>query len=204
MKIYSVMDDNFKEYGRIIKNIDLSSVTNVMESTPVPDDVVYVPEDASLMKTEFTADMKNRYFGEYPVQVGFCNGHNQKLNAVEYHRSSEVNVACTDMILLLGKQQDIEDDFTYNTDNIEAFLVGAGTAVEIYATTLHYAPCGVDGKGFKCVVVLPQGTNYDLKMPAGTDGEDKLLNATNKWLIAHKDANIQGAFTGLKGENLSV
>lgn len=204
MKIYSVMDDNFKEYGRIIKNIDLSSVINVMESTPVPDDVVYVPEDASLMKTGFAADMKNRYFGEYPVQVGFCNGHNQKLNAVEYHRSSEVNVACTDMILLLGKQQDIEEDFTYNTDNIEAFLVGAGTAVEIYATTLHYAPCGVDGKGFKCVVVLPQGTNYDLKMPAGTDGEDKLLNATNKWLIAHKDANIQGAFTGLKGENLSV
>lgn len=204
MKIYSVMDDNFKEYGRIIKNIDLSSVINVMESTPVPDDVVYVPEDASLMKTGFAADMKNRYFGEYPVQVGFCNGHNQKLNAVEYHRSSEVNVACTDMILLLGKQQDIEDDFTYNTDNIEAFLVGAGTAVEIYATTLHYAPCGVDGKGFKCVVVLPQGTNYDLKMPAGTDGEDKLLAATNKWLIAHKDANIQGAFTGLKGENLSV
>ena len=123
MKIYSVMDDNFKKYGRIIKNIDLSSVINAMESTPVPDDVVYVPEDASLMKTEFAADMKNRYFGEYLVQVGFCNGHNQKLNAVEYHRSSEVNVACTDMILLLGKQQDIEDDFTYNTDNIEAFLV---------------------------------------------------------------------------------
>ncbi|MGN0339015.1 MAG: DUF4867 family protein [Lachnospira sp.] len=204
MKIYSVMDDNFKKYGRIIKNIALSSVINAMESTPVPDDVVYVPEDASLMNTGFAADMKNRYFGEYPVQVGFCNGHNQKLNAVEYHRSSEVNVACTDMILLLGKQQDIEEDFTYNTDNIEAFLVGAGTAVEIYATTLHYAPCGVDGKGFKCVVVLPQGTNYDLKMPAGTEGEDKLLNAANKWLIAHKDANIQGAFIGLKGENLSV
>ena len=204
MKIYSVMDDNFKKYGRIIKSIDLSSVINAMESTPVPDDVVYVPEDASLMKTEFVADMKNRYFGEYSVQVGFCNGHNQKLNAVEYHRSSEVNVACTDMILLLGKQQDIEDDFTYHTDNIEAFLVEEGTAVEMYATTLHYAPCGVDGNGFKCVVVLPQGTNYDLKMPVGTDGEDKLLAATNKWLIAHKDANIPGAFNGLKGDNLSV
>ena len=165
---------------------------------------MYVPEDTSLMKTEFAADMKNRYFGEYPVQVGFCNGHNQKLNAVEYHRSSEVNVACTDMILLLGKQQDIEDDFTYHTDNIEAFLVEEGTAVEMYATTLHYAPCGVDGNGFKCVVVLPQGTNYDLKMPVGTDGEDKLLAATNKWLIAHKDANIPGAFNGLKGDNLSV
>ena len=204
MKIYSVTDDNFKKYGRIINNIDLVSLINAMENTPVPDDVVYVPEDASLMKTGFAADMKNRYFGEYPVQVGFCNGHNRKLNAVEYHRSSEVNVACTDMILLLGKQQDIEDDFTYRTDNIEAFLVEAGTAVEIYATTLHYAPCGVDGNGFKCAVVLPQGTNYDLKMPAGTDGEDRLLVAANKWLIAHKDANISGAFNGLKGDNLSV
>ena len=74
----------------------------------------------------------------------------------------------------------------------------------MYATTLHYAPCGVDGNGFKCVVVLPQRTNYDLKMPVGTDGEDKLLAATNKWLIAHKDANIPGAFNGLKGDNLSV
>ena len=34
--------------------------------------------------------------------------------------------------------------------------------------------------------------------------EDQLLFARNKWLIAHEDAKIEGAFVGLKGENLSV
>ena len=204
MKIYSVMDDNFKKYGRIIKNIDLSSVINAMESTPIPDDVVYVPEDASLMKTEFAADMKNRYFGEYPVQVGFCNGHNQKLNAVEYHRSSEVNVACTDMILLLGKQQDIEDLFTYDTSKVEAFFVPAGVGVELYATTLHYAPCNADDNGFKCVVALPKDTNTDLMTCHSRSFDDKLLFAKNKWLIAHEEAKIEGAVNGLVGENIDL
>ena len=78
-----------------------------------------------------------------PIQIGCCNGHNKKLNAVEYHRDSEVDIAVDDLILILGKQQDIEEDHTYDTSRMEAFLVPAGTAVEVYATTLHYAPCHV-------------------------------------------------------------
>ena len=147
--------------------------------------------------------MSKVVYGDMPVQIGYCNGHNQKLNAVEYHRSSEINVAATDMILLLGKQQDIKEDYTYDTADIEAFLVPAGTAVEVYATTLHYAPCGVNNSGFRCTVVLPKGTNYDVKRQKNT-GEDRLLAATNKWLIAHKEAHIDGAFEGLIGENPEV
>ena len=79
-----------------------------------------------------------------PIQVGYCNGSNYLLNAVEYHRDSEVNVALTDLILILGKEQDIEADGTYQTEKMEAFLVPAGTVVEVYATTLHYAPCNVN------------------------------------------------------------
>ena len=126
------------------------------------------------------------------------------MNAVEYHRSSEVNVACTDVILLIGSEQDIEDDFTYDTSKIEAFLLPAGTVAEVYATTLHYAPCGVDGAGFRCVVVLPRDTNLDLEVQPDSAKEDKLLVARNKWLIAHPDAKIAGAFNGLKGENIQV
>ena len=147
--------------------------------------------------------MSKVVYGDMPVQIGYCNGHNQKLNAVEYHRSSEINVAATDMILLLGKQQDIKEDYTYDTAEIEAFLVPAGMAVEVYATTLHYAPCGVNNSGFRCAVVLPKGTNYDVKRQKNT-GEDRLLAATNKWLIAHKEAHIDGAFEGLIGENPEV
>ena len=113
-------------------------------------------------------------------------------------------MAVTDLVLLIGHQQDIAPDFTYDTANIEAYLVPAGTGIEVYATTLHYAPCHVNDAGFQCVVVLPRGTNTDLTFQTETDGEDRLQTAKNKWLIAHEDAKIQGAFNGLKGKNISL
>lgn len=33
---------------------------------------------------------------------------------------------------------------------------------------------------------------------------NRLLVAMNKWLIAHEDAQIEGAFCGLQGENVEV
>lgn len=34
--------------------------------------------------------------------------------------------------------------------------------------------------------------------------EDGLLTAKNKWLIAHEEAAIEGAFNGLKGKNIQI
>ena len=82
--------------------------------------------------------------------------------------------------------------------------VPAGTAIEVYATTLHYAPCHVNESGFQCVVVLPKGTNTELTFEKAAEGEDKLLTAKNKWLIGHEEAAIEGAFNGLKGENVGI
>lgn len=62
----------------------------------------------------------------------------------------------------------------------------------------------VDGKGFKDVIILPKGTNADITKNPEATGEDRLLTAENKWLIAHADAKIDGAFNGLQGENISV
>ena len=115
-----------------------------------------------------------------------------------------MNVALTDLILILGREQDIEADNTYDTSKMEAFLVPAGTVIEVYATTLHYAPCNVNGNKFCTAVILPKGTNTEAPAVQNNTGEDKLLFARNKWLIAHKDAKIEGAFEGLIGENLSV
>lgn len=205
MKILNVTDAAFKPYGRVLtQDYDVSNILKAMESTPGPADVVYVPSVEELESTPEAKDLADSLYGGMPIQIGYCNGTNNLLNAVEYHRDSEINIAVTDLILLLGRQQDIEDDFTYDTSKIEAFYVKAGEIVELYATTLHYAPCSYEGKVFKDVVVLPKGTNTDLKVVPTKAKEDKLLTATNKWLIGHKDANIDGAFNGLKGENISV
>lgn len=203
MKVINVEDRGFRDYGRMIEGLDTAEILKAMESTPLTDDVIYVPSDEGLEKLAIYDVMKDSVYGGLPVQIGYCNGHNSKLNGLEYHRSSEINIAVTDMILLLGKQQDIEADDTYDTSKAEAFFVPAGTVIEVYATTLHYAPCGINGAGFRCVVVLPKGTNYDIAQPDNIK-EDHLLAASNKWLLAHKEANIAGAFEGLKGENISV
>lgn len=203
MEIYSVYDKEFSCYGRVLSELDTKELARAMSDTPLPDDVVYVPSDEALEALPVYSVLSESVYGGMPVQIGYCNGHNSRLNALEYHRSSEVNVAATDMILLLGRQQDIGEDFTYDTGRVEAFLVPENTAVEIYATTLHYAPCSEGDKGFKCAVILPKGTNYEVEQP-GLRGEDRLLAASNKWLIAHRDAHIEGAFEGLTGKNIDL
>lgn len=204
MKIQKVTDPAFRKYGQVLEGYDFTGLIKEMKHTPVPEDVIYVPSVEELEALDIMKDLQNKGYGGLPVQIGYCNGHNKKLNAVEYHRNSEINVAVTDLVLLIGHQQDIEPDHTYDTSKIEAFLVPAGTGIEVYATTLHYAPCHVNEDGFQCVVVLPKGTNTDLTFQTEKTGEDSLMTAKNKWLIAHEDAKIAGAFNGLKGENITI
>ncbi|MCR5604973.1 MAG: DUF4867 family protein [Lachnospiraceae bacterium] len=205
MKILSVNDPEFRKYGKVITGIDFSNIIREMGNMPCPDgEVVYVPSQPELEATPEAKQVAESLYGGMPVQIGFCNGDNVLLNAVEYHRDSEINVAVTDLIMLWGSESDITDDFTYDTSKVVAFHIPAGTAVECYATTLHYAPCNYEGKKFRCVVVLPKGTNTDLDFKAEATPEDKLLFARNKWLIGHPDAKIDGAFNGLIGKNLNV
>lgn len=204
MQIKNVNDADFRKYGKVVKGIDFSSILEALEKFSMPEAVDYYPSVKELEAAGLTKTISESLYGGMPIQIGMCNGHNKALNAVEYHRDSEINVALYDMILMLGELKDVEDDFSYDTSKIEAFLVPAGTAVELYATTLHYAPCNVDDKGFKAVVVLPKGTNENLTFKPEKTDEDKLLTAVNKWLIAHKDACIDGAFNGLKGENFVI
>lgn len=205
MTVKKVTDPAFKAYGRVITGYDFSGLLKAMEQTPLPEDVIYIPSLPEMEALPAAKELENGIYGQMPIQIGCCNGHNKKLNAVEYHRNSEVDIAVDDLILILGKQQDIEEDHTYDTSRMEAFLVPAGTAVEVYATTLHYAPCHVKDEGFRCVIVLPRDTNLDMEPVEVKDPEDRLLFARNKWLIGHAQGGLpEGAFIGLKGENLSV
>lgn len=204
MEIKKVTDAAFRKYGRTIPEFDFSELVEKLAETPLPDGVVYEPSVEMLEALPVKDKLETAYYGELPIQIGYCNGHNHLLNAVEYHRSSEVDIAADDLILLLGSEQDITDDYTYDTSKIEAFLCPKGTAVELYATTLHYAPCSVGDNGFRCAIVLPKDTNLPLdKKHAGY--EDSLITAKNKWLIGHAEGGLDaGTHIGLIGENISV
>ena len=209
MKIQNVNDASFKKYGKILKGYPVDKILKEMQHTPLPDDVIYVPSVDTLEATSDAKIFQGKGFGGLDIEVGYCNGNNHKLNGLEYHRSSEINIAVNDLVLILGAQQDITDEFKYDTSKAEAFLVPKGTVIEVYATTLHYAPCGPDNKGFQVAVVLPKGTNYELTTQHADcpvcGGEDALITATNKWLIGHEEGGLpKGSFIGLKGKNLNV
>lgn len=204
MKIYKVTDPEFHKYGRVIQNVDFAELVEALKKTPVTSEVVYEPSVPELEATAVCPILRDITYGEMPIQIGYCNGYNKTMNAMEYHRSSEINVAGTDAVLLLGSLQDVTEDFSYDSAKVEAFFLPEGTAVEVYGTTLHYAPCSPADQGFQVAIVLPKGTNYPLEKPHQTGGEDQLLTASNKWLIAHPDAKIEGAHNGITGKNITI
>lgn len=208
MKIYSVFDPEFKPYGQIVDGMadTVQEILDVLKDSPQGPGVDYVPEYEPLQELPAMVEISEHCYGGMPVQLGWCNGRNTRLNCLEYHRDSEFNLGTEDFILLLAKQEEIENG-VLDTAKVKAFRVPAGVLVEVYATTLHYAPCHCDeDKGFRVLVALPQGTNTDKPIITNKTAEDKLLWARNKWLLAHPDSSEarQGAHVGLSGENIDI
>lgn len=207
MTIYSVLDKEFASYGKVLTGYDTSCLMKALdESTPLPDGVEYVMSEAALECTAIFGQLQNNAYGGMPIQLGWCNGHNTKLNCLEYHRDSELNIGLRDFILLVAKADDIVDG-KLDTSKVKAFRAAAGQVVEVYATTLHYAPCSAKkSDGFKVVIALPKGTNGAMPNLTAVNEEDKWLRACNKWLIAHAEASeaSDGAYIGLVGENVDI
>lgn len=208
MKIYSVFDAEFSAFGRVLDGYDFTELLScLLESTEKPEkDVLYVPSDKKLEACLPAQLLENHFFGGMPVQIGYCNGHNRKLNCLEYHRNSELNIAADDIILLLAPLQKLFHG-KLHTDSVQAFYVPKGCGVQLFETTLHYAPCSApETDGFRVAVVLPKGTNTEMPEHSPVCGEDRLLWARNKWLIAHTDApeSGQGAYVGLEGPNIEL
>lgn len=209
MKIYNVTDPEFKAYGQIVEGMDaeVTAILSALKNTRMPESGVdYVPSEPLLQNLKEQQSFADHCFGGMPTQLGWCNGHNRKLNCLEYHRDSEFNLGTEDFILLLAKQDQITN-FMLDTADVKAFYVPAGVLVEVFATTLHYAPCSAEpGKEFKVLVALPMNTNTDRPNMENKTKEDGYLTARNKWLLAHPDSSEAkgGALVGLVGENIDL
>lgn len=206
--LHHVNDKPFLNYGKVLSGYQFDEVIAIMKQTEIPEEGnVYFTSITELEKTEVRGKIQSQLYGGMEIQIGYCNGRNSSLNGLEYHKGSEVNVAATDLVLLLGKVQDIKDN-KYSSERVEGFFIPEGTAVEMYQTTLHFAPCKVTKDGFKCIVILPKGTNEPLqKRTDKIMNEDDLLFMTNKWLLAHPERKIlvdKGAYPGIQGKNLLI
>ena len=207
MQIHSVFDPAFAPYGKVLEGYDTAALTETLTAvTPLPEGVDYVPSQPELEALPIAGQFSSNAYGGMPIQLGWCNGHNTKLNCLEYHRDSELNIGAEDFILLVAREDDILGG-RLDTARVKAFRAPAGAVVEVYATTLHYAPCSASkGAGFRVVIVLPRGTNGPKPAMTPLNGEDETLWACNKWLLAHAESSeaAQGAPVRLDGVNVDL
>lgn len=202
MKVYSIHDKQFKNYGEVVDCPFFNLFEKEANDIPVPETGCSYMASVPAFETADATAYYNKHFGDMDAQIGYCWGRNDVLNALEWHKSSEVHCALEDMILLLGDKREMKNG-VFNTKKIKAFLVKKGESVEIYQTTLHFCPSMPDGKVFKNVVILPRGTNT----PLTVECEDKKLVARNKWLICHPESKKHvdmGRAIGITGENIVV
>ena len=207
MHIYSVTDPEFRSYGKVLEGFDTAELLAAMEKIPLPESgTAYRPGIESLEDCAIFSELRDRAYGGMPIQLGMCWGYNTRLNCLEYHRDSEVNLGTKDFILLLAKQDEIEDG-VLDTAKVKAFRVPKGLPVEVWATTLHYAPCHTCPHcGFRVAVVLPRGTNTEKPAFEAKCEEDTWMTARNKWLLAHPESSEakKGAHIGLRGVNIDI
>ncbi len=203
IKVYSVYDPEFASFGRVIEGLDVTELTAAAKTIAMPSSgSCYKASEEKFEELSFAKLVQNEFFGGVPAQSGYCWGYNSAMNATEWHTSSEINVSITEMVLILGHIWDIKDN-KIDSSKMVAFYMPEGTAIECYATSLHYCPCQVSDSGFMSYVGLPKDTNTDITH----DNKNPLLFAKNKWLIAHADSNEykkDGALLGITGENLVI
>ncbi len=207
MQIYSVSDPAFAPYGKVLGGYDTAELCAAMDAIALPEaGVAYEPAIDSLEACAILNELRDRAYGGMPVQLGMCWGRNTRLNCLEYHRDSELNIGSGDYILLVARMDDIEND-VLDTAKVKAFRAPAGAVVEVYATTLHYAPCQARAGGdFRVAIALPRGTNTEKPAFAPGNAEDRRMTARNKWLLAHSESSEaqSGAYVGLTGKNIDI
>ena len=204
LTIFDVNDEEFKDYGVVLHGFDTTEIMCEAEKIALPEaGSLYTAALDEFQQLEIAEKIKNSVFGTLGTQVGFCYGHSNYLNALEWHASSELNIAVTPLVLMLAMRSDIKEDQRIDSSCVKAFYVPKGTVIEVYATTLHFCPCEVSADGFACVVALPTDTNT----PLDNMTYDPLLFRKNKWILAHEDNNAliqRGVVPGIYGENYKI
>lgn len=209
MHIYSVTDPQFSVYGEVLGSKPFDSFLQYLKKeTSVPNEGnVYLAHCEELKELSKDNETVEDIFGCVPLEYGYVNGNNTKLNAMEFHKSSEINVMASPLILLLATISDITDD-GLDSSVVKAFYIPEDTVIEVYGTTLHFSPCKVADAGFKCGVILPFGTNMEFVKSKGTSGKyNKYLFKTNKWLLNHPENQRMadlGAHVGVTGKNIEI
>lgn len=206
LQIFTTKDKEFQQYGRSL-DIDATSLIDYLSSQTEKDEIKnaakasYVTDREDLHNFACIPQIQKDIFGYLPIQTGVVKGRNQSLTGTEFHQGSEVNVAVTDCLLVLGNKYDMIDN-TIDVSQMDVFYVEKGEVLEIYPTTLHYTPIEANNEGFSLVVILIEGTNTDIDFE-----KNSMLCKKNKWYVCHSSQTAkieQGFRVGLTGDLLTI
>lgn len=205
VKIKGITNKAFIKYGKIVTAYDFSGVISYIENkTPVPEEgMLCVNYVDNIEIIEEATKLKHNFFGEMDIQIGYINGANYNLNFMQYNKTNQILIAVTDIIIFVGKVQDIKEE-QYDSSKAEIFFVPSGVAIELYSTTLLSPPCNMEEGGYRAVSIQLRGTGSSLKIE---NKDQKFLHSKNKWIIAHEEAldcidyNMQA---GIIGENIEI
>lgn len=203
LKIYTTADAEFAEFGVKITDIDTCDIIKSAEQIKMPEvSTIYEASNETFEKLNIKNEIVEKCYGGLDAQIGYCYGHSNYMNAFEWHTSSEINVAITDLVLILGNRAELQDN-KIDSSKAKIFYIKKGEAIEVFATSLHFCPCEVEKTGFGCVVALPRGTNTPLEKKA----DNPLLFRKNKWIICHnenKELIERGVVPGISGTNIEI
>ncbi|MGL6024059.1 MAG: DUF4867 family protein, partial [Cetobacterium sp.] len=125
LEILSCSSEEFKRYGKVISGYDFNELVQYAEKNTLipPSGNIYVGsvEEMEGFAPLFSS-LKSNFYGGMETQIGYCNGNNSFLNGLEYHKSSEINVAVTDLVLLLAKTTEIKES-ELDSSVVKAFLL---------------------------------------------------------------------------------
>ena len=205
VKIHDVGEKGFSRYGRILSYDARAVIDHLAKEEAVFSKLPkarYVTDRADLHDFPLFSTIQKEIYGELAIQVGVVQGRNQYATGTEFHQGSEVNIAVTDCLLVLGDRAVLVANGSVDISQMEVYFVKKGTLLEIYDSTLHYTPIETDANGFSLVVVLIEGTNTDIDAEAGS-----MLTKKNKWYVCHASQTQkieQGAVAGLTGALLKI
>lgn len=202
-EIFEVLDGKFSVYGRVLDKYDSNEILSyALKHVEIPlGGNSYTPSIKEYEDFNIIKKIRDEVFGKLDIQAGTCAGQNSSLTGFEYHQGSEVIIAVTDCVLILGKLWDMECS-EYDVNKAMFFYLKKGQVIELYGTTLHYTPCKVNKKGYITIVVLLHGTNSVIDK-----SEEVLLTKKNKFFICHKSQEEkikQGVVSGLLGNLLDI
>lgn len=117
--IASVCDEAFAPYGDVLEGYDTQELCRRLQRRATGEGVRYQASLPELEALPLRTALEDRAFGGMPIQIGVCEGRNTRLNCLEYHQCSEINIGADDFILLVARPGG-------NTERAAGYWKGAG------------------------------------------------------------------------------